>query len=121
MDITLERILSLIPRKPDGKYVHGAIKEFCEATGAPHSALKEWEQGTTMSYRKYLYQIAQKYDVSVEWLKGETDEKKKPTPVNGSELREEVVDLILQLADLHPNELLQVQAFVAGLKARREE
>ncbi|MDO4816421.1 MAG: helix-turn-helix transcriptional regulator [Bacillota bacterium] len=79
MDTTLERILSLIPRKPDGKYVHGAIKEFCEATGAPHSALKEWEQGTTMSYRKYLYKIAQKYDVSVEWLEGKTDEKNPPS------------------------------------------
>ena len=24
MDITLERVLSLIPKKPDGKYIHGA-------------------------------------------------------------------------------------------------
>ena len=30
MDITLERILSLIPKKPDGSYVHGAKKEFAE-------------------------------------------------------------------------------------------
>ena len=76
MDITLERILSLIPRKPDGKYVHGAKKTFCEEIGAPTNIISEWEAGKTKSYRSYIYAISVKHDVSVEWLKGETDEKR---------------------------------------------
>lgn len=29
MEITRERVLSLIPKKEDGKFAHGALKEFC--------------------------------------------------------------------------------------------
>lgn len=79
MDITLERILSLIPKKPDGKYVHGAKKNFAQSLGLENGNLiADWEKGRTNSYGNYLYQIAAKYNVSVEWLKGETDEKNPP-------------------------------------------
>ena len=74
MDISLERILSLIPKKPDGRYVHGAKKQFCEVIGAPGNIINEWERGASKSYRHYLYAVAAKYDVSVEWLKGESDD-----------------------------------------------
>lgn len=74
MDITLERILSLIPKKPDGKYVHGAKKQFADALGLSHNLVTMWEKGQSQSYRGYIYEIAAKYDVSVAWLKGETDE-----------------------------------------------
>lgn len=79
MDLTLERIISLIPKKADGKYVHGAKKEFCERIGAPTNIVSEWEAGKTKSYRNYIHAIAMEYDVSVSWLKGETDEK-NPAP-----------------------------------------
>lgn len=75
MSITLERILSLIPKKPDGSYIHGAKKEFCLEIGAPPNIVNEWARGTSKSYNNYLYEIAAKYHVSVEWLKGETDIK----------------------------------------------
>ena len=81
MDITLERILSLIPRKPDGSYVHGAKKTFAESLGLRGGELVTmWANGTSVSYRNYLYEISDKYNVSVEWLKGETDIKEKPAP-----------------------------------------
>lgn len=85
MDITLERILSLIPKKPDGKYVHGAKKDLCLEIGAPANIVNEWERGISKSYRNYLYQIAAKYNVSVEWLKGETDEKNPPPEAGDKE------------------------------------
>lgn len=90
MDIMLERMLSLIPKKENGKYVHGAKKEFCEAIGAPTNIVSEWEAGKTKSYRNYLYVVSAKYNVSVEWLKGETDEKgiKKQPAANSDELTE---------------------------------
>lgn len=100
MDIMLERILSLISRKPDGKYVHGAKKEFCERIGAPVNIVSEWEAGKTKSYRNYLYKIASEYDVSVEWLKGETDETKKdPSAMTGEEVDEELFDLAKELQE----------------------
>jgi hypothetical protein len=77
MDILLERMLSLIPKKPDGKYVHGAKKLFCEKIGAPTNIISEWESNKTKSYRNYVHAAAMAYNVSVEWLKGETDEKEK--------------------------------------------
>lgn len=96
MDITLERILSLIPKKPDGKYVHGAKAEFARSLGfADTASISMWESGKNWSYRNYLYEIAEKYNVSVEWLKGETDIKEKQPTDNGelSEAEAEIVEL----------------------------
>ena len=85
MDIILERILSLIPKKPDGTYIHGAKKDFAQSLGLENGNLvSDWEKGRTSSYTNYLYEIAAKYNVSVEWLKGETDEK-TPAAYNGNE------------------------------------
>lgn len=74
MDIMLERILSLIPQKPDGKFVHGAKKEFADKLGIDNSTITQWINGKSKSYRNYLYQLSSMYNVSVEWLKGETDD-----------------------------------------------
>lgn len=83
MDVILERILSLVPKKPDGKYVHGAKKEFCRNIDAPENAISDWTAERSTSYKGYLHQIAAVYGVSVEWLKGETDEK-TPHPADGA-------------------------------------
>lgn len=100
MDITLERILSLIPKKPDGSYVHGAKKEFAQSLGLENGNLvADWEKGRTFSYTNYLYEIAAKYHVSVEWLKGETDEKK---PTLSGELSKEEQAFIDWLRSLPP-------------------
>lgn len=80
MDITLERILSLIPRKDDGKFVHGALKQFAQSIGYDGGEIVTmWINGSSESYKKKLHEISDKYNVSVEWLKGETDIKEKPT------------------------------------------
>lgn len=112
----LERMLSLIPKKENGKYVHGAKKEFCEAIGAPTNIVSEWEAGKTKSFRNYLYVVSAKYNVSVEWLKGETDEKNPPVPEDERILDEE---LISRLVSLTPEEMQKVDAFVQGLLANR--
>ena len=80
LDSTLERILSLIPRKEDGKFVHGAFKQFGESIGYDGGEIVTmWIKGSSESYKKKLHEIADKYDVSVEWLQGYTDVKEKPT------------------------------------------
>lgn len=97
----MERVLSLIPKNENGKYVHGAKKTFCESIGAPTNIISEWEAGKTKSYRNYLYQISEKYNVSVEWLMGESDVKEKsPAPEMSAELNE-----LVKLFDAAPEEL----------------
>lgn len=87
MDIALERILSLIPKKPDGKFVHGAKKEFAISIGYDSGDIVSmWIKGTSTSYLGKLHEIAIKYNVPVEWLKGETDIKEKSSTPNDVEL-----------------------------------
>lgn len=92
MDTTLNRILSLIPKKPDGKFVHGAKKEFCDNIGLPANIISEWQRGKCKSYEHYLYKIADVYGVSVEWLKGETDERKPRALANNDPELTEYLD-----------------------------
>lgn len=122
MDIVLERILSLIPRRADGKFVHGAKKEFADSLNMAHNLVTMWEKGQSTSYRNKLHEIAMKYNVSVEWLKGETDD---PTPTTGegqknspapegtelSDVQKDAVEFVLSL----PEDLLK--QFIKGGKA----
>ena len=114
MDITLERILSLIPKKPDGKHVHGAKKEFCETIGAPPNIVNMWERGDSKSYNSYLYAISAKYDVAVEWLKGETDEK-RPVRKDGPNKEK----LLAAVEDMDRDELIRlIELATAQLKEK---
>lgn len=97
MDITLERILSLIPRKEDGKFVHGALKQFAESIGYDGGEIVTmWIKGSSESYKKKLHEIADKYNVSAEWLQGYTDVKEKPTAgtVGMSPIAQEIINCL---------------------------
>ena len=117
MDITLTRILSLIPKKEDGSFKHGAKAEFGRNLGYDGGEIiNMWEKGTSTSYMKKLHEISSKYNVSLEWLRGETDEKSSPVHSDERALDE---DLISRLTSLTPEELQKVDAFVQGLLANR--
>nr|DAM25494.1 MAG TPA: ESX-1 secretion-associated regulator [Caudoviricetes sp.] len=118
MDIVLERILSLIPKGPDGKYVHGAKTKFAKKIGYNDGAIVAmWENGSSISYNKKLYQIAEEYNVSVEWLQGKTEDKSiKETPdpkIEGvSPTIQELFDFIDTATDAELNELLRYAQFL---------
>lgn len=118
MDIVLERILSLIPKGPDGKYVHGAKTKFAKKIGYNDGAIVAmWENGSSISYNKKLYQIAEEYNVSVEWLQGKTENKSiKETPdpkIEGvSPTVQELFDFIDTATDAELNELLRYAHFL---------
>ncbi len=117
MDITLERILSLIPKNENGKFKHGSKAEFARNIGYDSGdVVSMWQSGSSVSYKKKLHEISLKYGVSVEWLKGEADEKNPPVPEDERILNEE---LISRLVSLTPEEMQKVDAFVQGLLANR--
>ena len=115
MDILLERMLPLIPRKPDGKYVHGAKKEFCEKIGAPTNIISEWESGKIKSYRNYTFKVAAVYKVDPDWLLGKTDKKEKPTIVSDDELSDSKRDMINLLLSLSPEEFEKKESAIRAI------
>lgn len=114
MDIVLERVLSLIPKGKNGKYAHGAKVKFAKNIGYNDgSIVSMWENGTSVSYTKKLHQIADIYNVSVEWLKGETDDPsiKKAPGINAEGLsaaRKALLDAVDGLTDEQCEKLLGI-------------
>lgn len=114
MDIVLERILSLIPKGKNGKYAHGAKVKFAKSIGYNDgSIVSMWENGASVSYTKKLHQIADIYNVSVEWLKGETDDPgiKKAPGINAegvSAARKALLDAVDGLTDEQCEKLLGI-------------
>lgn len=101
MDVMLERILSLIPKKSDGKYAHGAKKQFAESIGySGGEIISMWEKGDSKSYQGKIHEIASVYNVSIAWLRGETDEKKPLA--QGEELSERDIRLVKWFRSLPP-------------------
>lgn len=79
MDETLKRILSLLPKKDDGSFVRGSKKEFAQSLGYDSGDIVSmWIKGSSSSYKTKLHEISMKYNVSVDWLEGKTDEKNPP-------------------------------------------
>ena len=112
----MERILSLLPKKPDGKFVRGSKKEFAQSIGYDSGDIVSmWINGSSTSYNGKLHEISAKYGVSVEWLRGKTDKKEKPA-LKESELDSELINRLCQLSK---EELEKVDAFVQGILASR--
>lgn len=110
MDITLERIIEELKFKKIKK------TDFTKDLGFSSSAVfGHWISGRNTSYLKYLHAIASYLDVSVEYLKGETDIKKPP-----SENGERFDELYSMVEGLNETEITMLKAFVAGLKANRK-
>ena len=122
MDIIGERVFSLIPKKPDGKYKHGAKADFARSLGFKSGAIvSDWESGKSDSYKNYLYQISALYNVSVEWLQGKTEDKSiKETPdpkIEGVSVEaQEILDYIRGAT---PAELAEVCRYIGYLKSKR--
>ena len=95
MDITVERILSLLPRNEAGGIQRGAKAQLAKSLGFDSGdVVNAWESGRNKSYGKYLYQIANMYGVSMAWLKGDTDD---PRPAGVNSFDQAVLDYVHQL------------------------
>lgn len=88
MDKVLTIILSLIGNE------RGAKSKFSQTLGLPSSALGDWQTGRNKSYLKKLPEIAAYFDVSVDYLLGNTDTKKEPAPNQEGEFSEKDIRLL---------------------------
>lgn len=121
MDIMLERILSLIPKDDDGKYVHGAKAEFAKSIGYNDGAIVSmWIKGTSTSYKNKLHEIAEKYGVSVNWLRGETDDPGiKEAPATEGEGDDGKIAQFIRSASAE--ELDEIYRYIDFLESKREK
>lgn len=85
MDVILERIIDELKQQNKKQY------ELTDYLGLTHNAFGNWKAGKNSSYKKYLHGIAEFLGVSVEYLRGETDKKTKPSTVNGKGQKENTV------------------------------
>lgn len=114
MDITLERMLTLIPKKENGNFKHGALSQFARSIGFKDGHIvSDWIAGNSESYKNYIYQVSALYHVSVEWLQGKTEDKSiKETPATEGEglsaARQKLYDAIANLTDEQCTKLLGV-------------
>lgn len=77
MDITIKRIIDELSSKNKKKI------DLTNYLGLVSSAFGNWQSGRNQSYKKYLHAIAEFLGVSVEYLRGETDQKEKPSTIAG--------------------------------------
>lgn len=110
MDKMLDRILSLIPKKENGDFKHGELAKFARSIGFKDGhIISDWIAGNSESYKNYIYQIADKYNVSVEWLKGETEQKEKsPAPSSAGPNKRELLSLVDEYDDDQCANLLEI-------------
>ena len=124
MDISLSRILSLIPKDESGKYKHGSKAKFARSIGYDSGDIVSmWENGSSVSYKKKIHEIAAKYNVSIEWLKGETDEKgiKKQPAANSDELTETQKYAFDMLKTMDDSEIKLLIDIFKTVRANRQE
>ena len=110
MDIMLERILECIGP------THGAIKELAQHLGVVPNVITNWKNGSSKSYRKYIRQIAEFYDVSADWLAGESDNKKDLA--GSGEVTEDDLKFALFGGEATDKQLDEVRRFAQFIKER---
>ena len=96
MDITLERILPLIPSEKDGRFKKYAAADFASKIGVAQNLPSEWKAGRNKSYKTKLQTIADAYNVSIDWLYGKTDIKEKP-PAEAGDIRKQAEEIIARM------------------------
>ena len=96
--LTLNKIIDLMSQNACDN------QKLATALGLNRQVVTDWKAGRSKSYKKYLPQIAEYFNVSVDYLLGKTEEEQKNQPASGGELTDH--DRIL-LEAYHANPDLQ--------------
>ena len=88
-----------------------------ESIGIQKTAATNWKARKSRPTDANMQKIANYFNVSVEYLKGETEQKEKPLSENEEKLRE-----LYELTEgLNESDIIALKAFAAGLKANRKQ
>ena len=101
--------------------------ELCQYIGVSKQAFTEWNGGRNTSYKKYLPQIAEFFNVSVDYLLGKEDKKEKSPSGIPDRLWEILstdpvkMELALWIAELDSDRLERVAALLDASLLRPSE
>lgn len=100
---TLDKISALL--KEQGK----TQKELTDYLGLTKNAYTSWKSGTNKSYLKHLPQIAEFFDVSVDYLLGKTEIRKGagPSGLPLSPMQEKAFNMIMNLPESALEDLMR--------------
>lgn len=108
---TLDKILELI-KKNDIKQ-----KDLTDYLGISKNAFTNWKGGFSQSYNRYLPQIAEFFNVSIDYLAGREEIKKEPTIIaySGNERIDSIIKTLSNL-DIDDNDLNIIEAVLDKYK-----
>ena len=111
MDETVNRIISLLKDRNIAK------GKFLRDLGFNKSAIAGWERGEHASYKKKLPEIAEYFDVSIDWLTGK-EQKNKPV-TERDELKSEILELFNLLSLEERKELVDYARYKVDHQAEK--
>lgn len=91
--------------------------DLCAYIGVKKNAYTNWKSGHTTSYKKYLPQIAEYFNVSVDYLVGKTEQKNRADP-EGPLLTENQQKLYDVSSDLSNEDIEKVIDYIELLKLK---
>ena len=108
MDPTAERIFEVADE------IFTEQKDFAVALGVSASLVSQWRKGITKSFVKYLPQIAEVLNTTVQWLiTGEGEKDRTAVAINGNDRSVEFAKLFQELT---PENQGLIIAAMRGLK-----
>jgi transcriptional regulator with XRE-family HTH domain len=108
----MEKVIVLLNER------HIEQKELCQYIGISQQQFTEWKAGRLKSYTKHLDKIASFFNVSVDYLLGNSETKEKPAQLK-DELKGVNFALYGEVHDLTEKEMQDVLDYVKYMKSKR--
>lgn len=94
-------------------------KKFLEDVGMGRNAFSHWEKDGRTPNNSTFKAIADYFGVSVEYLRGETDERESSSS-SVPQLSEDQLALLLEIKSLPEDQQKEAWAFIQFLKSKRQ-
>ena len=86
-------------------------KDLETEIGLPRSIIYKWENNLNKAYKNYCDKIAAYFNVSTDYLLGNSDEKNKPETDEGLRLSKDEIEMVRRYRSLNP----EIQAAIDRL------
>lgn len=98
-------------------------KDLCEYLGMTKNTYTNWKAGKSSSYKKYLPEIAEYLNVSIDYLLGKEDHEQKKVPdlkANNSTLSEQEQTIIKIFREATEEDRLEMIASIINIKNNQQ-